>query len=599
MRWMWLGLAVLWSCSDPPEANSEVDKWKRADAGWVIRGTKSQPMLLTNGQLGLTIDSARGMVEADAFRFVESALVKISKLRGPLLDEPRLSESVSWSFDLRSGEFSVEIRADGRWSFYKLVVHPTAPIWAVQLAYATPVDLSTKSLDLAVSAPIESERRKHGELAQTVLGLSLVPGELSRPALLTLVGREGVYGAFAKGEDQLLPASYFELLATSKAFHEDFWKTDIEIDGPAEDQLAIRTMLYYLRRGATPKLPPFGASNAKYRGARFWDAEAWMLPVLAIVDPNKAKAATKWRIGNLGEYVPWEAAVGGKDVTPKEFGKALHVAGWVAWWVNRAKHLGLATEADEKKVFDVVFPQFYKSATDSERGMEIKGVESPDEGRLRDNDLVTNLLAKRVARWAADHGIADGEDLEWFNSIVIPKAADGLPATYDNDLLKGYQQTAALLALYPLEEDFGDGVAEKMFDRYANLTSEVGPAMSQSIHATIAARLGRPGAYARWRQSWQTYTDDAMMFHERRNKQDAYFMTGAAGCLQTVLYGFAGMHIEEEGKAAAASNSLGNGYQVAFRPQLPTEWKSLVLRNITLGSRRATVRIDHAGVSIE
>ena len=76
-------------------------------------------------------------------------------------------------------------------------------------------------------------------------------------------------------------------------------------------------------------------------------------------------------------------------------------------------------------------------------------------------------------------------------------------------------------------------------------------------------------------------------------------MTGAAGCLQTVLYGFAGMHIEKEGKAAAASNSLGNGYQVAFRPQLPTEWKSLVLRNITLGSRRATVRIDHAGVSIE
>jgi trehalose/maltose hydrolase-like predicted phosphorylase len=231
--------------------------------------------------------------------------------------------------------------------------------------------------------------------------------------------------------------------------------------------------------------------------------------------------------------------------------------------------------------------------------MEITGVESPDEGKLRDNDLVTNLLAKRVARLAADHGIADGEDLEWFNSIVIPKASDGLPATYDNDLLRGYQQTAALLAIYPLEEDFGNGLAEKMFDRYADLTSEVGPAMSESVHATIAARLGRKDAYARWRKSWQTYTDDAMMFHERRNKQDAYFMTGAAGCLQAVLYGFAGMHLTNAGKETETGKLLPDGYPVAFRPNLPSEWKSLTLRNIFLGPRRVTIRIAHSGVSIE
>ena len=76
-------------------------------------------------------------------------------------------------------------------------------------------------------------------------------------------------------------------------------------------------------------------------------------------------------------------------------------------------------------------------------------------------------------------------------------------------------------------------------------------------------------------------------------------MTGAAGSLQTVLYGFAGMHIEREGIAAGASKSLGNGHQVAFRPNLPAEWKSLTLHNIFLGPHRATVRIDHSGVSIE
>ena len=163
---------------------------------------------------------------------------------------------------------------------------------------------------------------------------------------------------------------------------------------------------------------------------------------------------------------------------------------------------------------------------------------------------------------------------------------------------RGYQQTAALLAIYPLEEDFGEG-AERIFDRYADLASEVGPSMSESIHATIAARLKRKDAYTRWRKSWETYTDDAMMFHERKNKQDAYFMTGAAGCLQTIIYGFAGLHIEREGVAAEASKSLGNGYQMAFRPNLPPEWKSVTLRNIFLGPTRVTVRITHSDISIE
>lgn len=583
------------------DSSDESDRSDRSQDGWVIQGTEPADIFLTNGHLGIWVSTDKGIAGTGAFRFVDDALFAVPGLVVNSHQGLAEGESLKWSFDLRTGELTTE-RRGGSFDFsIRVVVHPEKPIAATEWAPLSP-DHSVRYgyIGGAETSLPQVARDRRGSVSRIRYRASPeIPGEREPGELLLAANGNGVFGVFGEDEVAELPDSYADVLRASQQFHQEFWETDIEIDGPAEDQLAIRTMLSYLRRGATAKLPPFGASNAKYRGARFWDAEAWMLPVLVIVDREKAREATRWRIDNLGDHIAWEAAVGGRDVTPKDFGNALHVAGWVAWWTNRAKHLGLETEADEKKVLSVVFPQFYKAASDSDRGMEIKGVESPDEGRPRNNDLVTNLLAKRVARWAADHGIADGEDLERFNSIVIPTSADGTPATYDNDLLKGYQQTAALLAIYPLQEDFGEGVAGRMFDRYVDLTSEVGPAMSESIHATIAARLGRDDAYRRWRKSWQTYTDDAMMFHERRNKQDAYFMTGAAGCLQIVLYGFAGMHIECEGIRADASKSLGNGYQVAFRPNLPPEWKSLTLRNIFLGPHRATVRVTHSGVTIE
>ena len=597
MRWTWLSMLLVAGCGGAGTADS-ADK---SEGGWVIHGAEPAKLLLTNGSFGVWVSTDDGVSGEDGFRINREALIPIPgfvlSCQSPLED----GERIDWSFDLRTGEL-VAIRTEGRLDTEtRFVLHPSLPVAAMKWRGLDPTEPFGVIEVFEANLPMVEGRAATTDDRRTYLAEPAIPGEIGDHLGLTLIKdiSANAFGAFLNEEKIELPKSYEEVLAASKQAHEEFWKTDIEIDGPAKDQLAIRTMLYYLRRGATPKLPPFGATNAKYRGARFWDAEAWMLPVLAIVDRQKAKEATQWRLENLGDYVPWEAAVGGKDVTPKGFGNALHVAGWVAWWMGRARELQLLTPSEEKKALDVVFPQFYKTASDSGRGMEIKGVESPDEGKLRDNDLVTNLLAKRVARAAAAHGIADGEDLEWFKSIVIARATDGLPATYDNDLIRGYQQTAALLAIYPLEEDFGPGVAERMFERYADLTSEVGPAMSESIHATIAARLGRKDAYSRWRKSWQTYTDDAMMFHERRNKQDAYFMTGAAGCLQTVLFGFAGIRHADEGKESATGKLLPDGYPVSFRPSLPAEWKSITLRNIFLGPRRATVRIDRSGASIE
>jgi hypothetical protein len=59
------------------------------------------------------------------------------------------------------------------------------------------------------------------------------------------------------------------------------------------------------------------------------------------------------------------------------------------------------------------------------------------------------------------------------------------------------------------------------------------------------------------------------------------------------------MHLTNAGKETETGKLLPDGYPVAFRPNLPSEWKSLTLRNIFLDPRRVTIRIAHSGVSIE
>ncbi len=386
---------------------------------------------------------------------------------------------------------------------------------------------------------------------------------------------------------------YDDILNRSKAHLAKLFQTRIIIDGPDEDQRAIDSFLFNLYINGSPMLPPMGVSSAKYRGRRFWDAEAWMLPVYALIRPSVAKDATKWRADRVlrRRHIPWEAGADGEDLTPKEFARAIHVAGWVAWWIEGAAAFGFVSTETSREVAQIAFRQFEAAARDTARGIEIPNVESPDEGRLRNNDLVTNLLAK----WTAERIGSD----EWAKKVVIPRASDGLPATYDNDHLKTYQQAAALLALYPLEWPFDLVTQHRMFDRYKDKTSEVGPAMSDSIHAVIAARLGRADeAYVLWKRSWEPFVDRNMQFQERRGSQDTYFVTGAAGCLQSVIYGFLGVRISKEA-VRGRSVPMRNGCHLSIEPNLPKAWRSITFTNLWIDGRRYTIRADHDGVIIK
>jgi len=393
------------------------------------------------------------------------------------------------------------------------------------------------------------------------------------------------------------------VVSESREVWNDRWSTDIEIEGPVEDQQAIRSFLFYLYMSPTSKMPPMALSSDKYSGHRFWDAEAWMLPAYVLIRPAAAKGATDWRIlvSDVDARIPWETGSVGDDMTPPEFREAIHISGWVSWWLDKAIAFGLVDRSAALPLIRSIAEYFRERVTDRNGQLELLSVVSPDEGKLRDNDLVTNLLAIRSGEILAKASGGESQLTQELARIKIPTNRAGDPMTYDSDPVSGYQQAAAVLSIFPLEWPFPRPVSEKLFDRYRDKITPHGPAMSDSIHAVIAARLGRKDeAYNLWQDSWRPFVrPEFMLFSERRGTDDVYFATGAAGCLLSVLYGFLGIHIEkDEGQADSASKPLLYGYRLSVRPNLPPQWKSITLKNVRLPGGRFTIRATHNGAEI-
>ena len=119
-----------------------------------------------------------------------------------------------------------------------------------------------------------------------------------------------------------------------------------------------------------------------------------------------------------------------------------------------------------------------------------------------------------------------------------------------------------------------------MFHYYVDRTIRNGPAMTESVNAVIAARLGqREEAYRRFRMSVDPFVRPPYFsFSEKRTRDNLQFLTGAAGALQSVLYGFAGL-------------SLQDSPTPVFRPQLPQAWSGLVLRHFAWRGKRYDITL--------
>jgi trehalose/maltose hydrolase-like predicted phosphorylase len=95
-------------------------------------------------------------------------------------------------------------------------------------------------------------------------------------------------------------AGWDGLLSGQRSYLEAFWDgADVEVGGDAELQQAVRFGMFHslqaAARGERRAIAAKGLTGSGYDGHAFWDAEAFVLPLLTYVAPKAAGDALRWR----------------------------------------------------------------------------------------------------------------------------------------------------------------------------------------------------------------------------------------------------------------------------------------------------------------
>ena len=253
------------------------------------------------------------------------------------------------------------------------------------------------------------------------------------------------------------------LLARQRAYLDDFWaRADIEIDGDAELQQAVRFCLFHvLQAGARAEqraIAAKGLTGPGYDGHTFWDTERYVLPVLTYTAPHAAADALRWRHSTLdlarerarqlgldGAAFPWRTIRGHECSGYWPAGTAaFHIGADIADAVIRYQH-ATGDEDFEKEVgleLLVETARFWRSLGhhDPHGHFRIDGVTGPDEySAVADNNVYTNLMAQRNLLAAADavarhprHAFALGADFE--EAATWRDAGEDVVVPWDDDL---------------------------------------------------------------------------------------------------------------------------------------------------------------------
>ncbi len=337
-----------------------------------------------------------------------------------------------------------------------------------------------------------------------------------------------------------------------------------------------------------------GLSGLGYNGHIFWDTELWMYPPLLMLQPkwqnhfwNIVLNGWRWRKKNAfshgyeGAMFPWESADDGSEDTPVW---ALtgpfehHITGCVGWafwkYYQRTKDKEWLRTRGYPVLKEVA--KFWASRV--ERGSKqyhIKNVVGANEWEENiDDNAFTNgiaILSLRYATQAAKElGITPNSDWEVVaNNIPILKFEDGTTrenATYDGVIIK--QADVNLLA-FPLDVITDKSQIEKDLKYYEKKLSPEGPAMGFCVVASLYARLGQvEKAYGIFTKSYRpNQVPPFGVLSETAGGTNPYFATGAGGLLQTVLSGFGGWDITDEGL-------------VKGKERLPKQWKKLEIKGL-------------------
>ena len=383
------------------------------------------------------------------------------------------------------------------------------------------------------------------------------------------------------------------------AWHRLWAERDIVIKGDPEAQQSIHSNMFYLLQSARPKgdwsIAPCGLSSDAWRGQIFWDADVWMLPALLPQFPEYAKPMLDYRFKTLaqaernaeadgykGASYAWQSAYTGKEMAPDPYRHGRHVtadAAQACWqyytitgdrkWLQERGYPIVSATAEYWASRAIYNPK--------ERRYEIRQVVGPDElAEIVDNSVYTNAMAQKNLRIAMAASKLLGKS--------YPKAwkeiAEKLWIPYDpvNDRYvehEGYadkptKQADTELLIFPVGLSMSKRTKANTFDFWSAKVKKNNPAMSDSTFAVICCELGRRNqAYSHFSKSYRPFLRGPFNYFNEKESgtyQNMCFLTGCAGPIQSVLYGFAGIRISEK------------GFDV--KPLLPKDWEELEVKGL-------------------
>ena len=391
---------------------------------------------------------------------------------------------------------------------------------------------------------------------------------------------------------------------------DDLWTSDIIIEGDAQAQQDVHSMMYHLyafvREGAANSPSPMGLSGLGYNGHVFWDTELWMFPALLQLHPEMAKSMIEYRFERLeaakrnafgkgykGAMYPWESAETGVEETPvwalsgpfeHHITADIAVAAWNYYCVTQDKNWL------QQKGWPILKATADFWASRVERNgpgqYDIKNVVAADEWAENvDNNAFTNAAAKANLKYATEAAkilgyVPDADWMQVANNIPILKMTDGITKEHSTYNGEGIKQADVNLLAYPLKEITDPKQIKNDLDYYAiRVPNEGTPAMTQAIFSLLYARVGD-------KDKTTHYFNDAYkpnllppfnVIAETKGGTNPYFATGAGGILQAVLNGFGGLDISSTGI-------------IQLKSILPNGWKSLTLKGIGPQKKTFTVK---------
>ncbi|MHC1732210.1 MAG: glycoside hydrolase family 65 protein [Bacteroidales bacterium] len=389
------------------------------------------------------------------------------------------------------------------------------------------------------------------------------------------------------------------IIAGHRKLWEELWQGDIEIEGDLSSQQDVRLALYHLysfgREGTRLSIPPMGLSSQNYNGHIFWDSELWMFPPMLLLNRGIAESMINYRIDRLapamfkastygykGAMFPWESDDTGEEATPPfaltgtfehHITSDIAIAAWNYYRVTGDR------QWLESKGYELLkeTAEFWISRVtqNSDGTYSIRNVVGANEfAHNVDDNAFTNGSAITCLRFAVNASAVLGKEAspEWkrvADNLVIYRFPDGTTMEHSRYEGERIKQADVNLLAYPLEIITDPEAILLDMKYYEPKLADEGPAMSKSVLALLYARLGDPEtAYRLFRESYMPNKRPPFgALAETALSNNPYFVTGAGGMLQTVIFGFGGLHITENGI-------------VQRKPVLPRKWKSLIIKGV-------------------